>query len=208
MDCLTKTYCSILLVTLFIATGCVPGSGRLPLHREVKPLPPEQLCRIAVLPFLNDSDYPLGDAIVSKVFAAQLQSSGGHVMIQDGDILRAYQQLRLLPGRAPSLEKLRIIGDRIEAQLLITGIIMEMREDRGEHGTVDPMIVLEVQLRDARDGETLWTVFHRRKGSDYKKTMHFGIIHTLTGLSQQMAVEIINLFYEKGLHQCNELSQP
>jgi hypothetical protein len=197
----TTSWLCGLLWTVFIA-GC---STALPLHHEITALPSGPICRVAVLPFLNDSEYPLGDAVVSKVFAAQFQQSGDYMMVQDGEILKVYQQLRLLPGTEPSLEQYQIIADRINAQLLITGIIMEMREDRGEHNTVNPMLVLDIQLRDGRNGETLWTIFHRRQGTDYKKTMHFGTIHTMTGLSRQMAVEIINLLYEKGLVQCNVL---
>jgi len=45
---------------------------------------------------------------------------------------------------------LQIIADRINAQFLITGIVMEMREDPGEHRTVNPLLVVEIHLRDGR----------------------------------------------------------
>jgi hypothetical protein len=127
------------------------------------------------------------------------------LLIQEGDILKVYQQLHLLPGDAPSLEEFRIVADRVNAQALITGIVLEMREGPGEHGTVNPMLVLELEIRDGRSGEILWTSFHRRQGTDYKKIMHFGTIHTMSGLSRQITEEIINLWYEKGLTQCNVL---
>lgn len=175
----------------------------MPLYRQLAPLPADPVCRVAVLPFLNDSDFPLGDAIVSKVFTMQFQDSGNYLVIQEGDILKVYQQLHILPGVAPPLDQLQIIANRVNAQLLITGIILEMREDRGEHGTVNPMLIMDIQIRDGRSGETLWNTFHRRQGTDYKKTMHFGTIHTVTGLSRQMAEEIINLWLNKGLTQCD-----
>ena len=177
----------------------------MPLHRQLAPLPAGPLCRVAVLPFLNDSDFPLGDEIVYKVFATQFMSSGNYLVIQEGDILKAYQQLHILPRVTPTLEQLQIIGDRVNAQLLITGTIMAMREDPGENKTVIPLIVMEIQIRDGRSGEVLWTAFHRRLGTDYQKTMHFGKIQTATGLSRQMAEEIINLWTEKGLKQCDVL---
>jgi len=189
----------IMLLALFL-NGC---GTQFPLHRQLAPLPPGPVCRVAVLPFLNDSDFRLGDVIVSKVFATKIQEAGNYLLIQEGDILKVYQQLHILPGEAPSLEQLQIIADRVNAQLLITCIVMEMREDRGEHGSINPFIVLEAQIRDGRSGEILWTAFHRRHGSDYKKTMHFGTIHTVTGLSNQMAEEIINLWLNKGLKQCD-----
>jgi len=197
--------CRFLLILLLglLSTGC-SGIGRLPLNQQMAPLPAGPICRVAVLPFLNDSDYPFADAIVRKVFTAQFQAAGDALVVQDGDIFKLYQQLHLLPGVAPTSEQMRIIADRVRAQILITGVVLEMREDRGEHGTVNPLLVMEIQIRNGRNGETLWTVFHRRQGVDYKKTMHFGTLHTVTGLSRQMAEEIITLWFEKGLAQCND----
>ena len=129
---------------------------------------------------------------------------GDHRVVQDGDVFRIYQQLHILPGEAPTLEQLRIIADRVDAQLLITGTVMEMQAAPGQRGTVNPRLVVEIQIRDGRSGETLWTAFHRRQGTDYQKTMHFGTIHTISGLSRQVAEEIINLWYEKGFARCNE----
>jgi hypothetical protein len=167
------------------------------------PMPPGAVCRVAVLPFVSDSDFPLADAIVHKVFETQFQNSGNFTVIQDGDILKAYQQLHILPGKTPTLDQLQVIADRVGAQYLITGVVLEMREDRGEHGTVNPFLALEIKFCNGRSGQTLWIAFHRRQGSDYTKTMHFGAIDTVTGLSQRMAEEIINLWFKKGLAQCD-----
>lgn len=198
-----RKYCYVcILLCGLLSAGCA-GSGQLPLHQQLAPLPPEPVCRVAVLPFQNDSDFQFAGTLVSKVFSTQLQASGDYLIVQEGDIHKVYQQMHLLPGRVPTLEQLQIIANRVNAQALITGIVMEVRENRGEHGTVNPLIVEEVQLRDGYSGETLWTAFHRRQGTDYKKTMHFGTIHTVTGLSRQMTEEIINLWFKKGLTQCN-----
>ena len=204
MSCLRYKLCALLLAALpFFMSGCGTLFEKVPIHREFSPLPEKGGCRVAVLPFLNDSAFPLGDEIVKKVFSAELQSAGDLMVIQEGDVLKVFQQLRLLPGKEPSLEQLQIIGDRVDAQFLVTGTVYEMREDRAQYQTVNPVIILEIQLRDAVSGETLWTTFHRRQGTDYKKTMHFGTIHTVTGLSRQMAEEILKLWYKKGFAQCN-----
>lgn len=192
----------MLLLALVFSAGCAVRT-EMPIHREMKPLPSASICRIAVLPFINDSKFPLADTLVAKVFSARLHEAGNYLVTQDGDVLKAYRQLQILPGGAPDLEQYRIIADRVNAQLLITGIVLDMREDRGDHGSVDPFAVIEVQIRDGRNGEVLWTTLHRRKGTDYKKTMHFGTIHTMTGLVRQMTEEIINLWFKKGLPQCN-----
>jgi polysaccharide biosynthesis protein PelC len=196
-----KLRCGLVLLALLLGTGC--ARTELPTARQMAPLPAEMICRVAVLPFLNDSKFRAGDAIVAKVFSARLQETGNYLVAQDGDVFKAYRQLALLPGTAPSSEQFQIIADRVNAQVLITGIVVEMREDRGEHGSVNPLVVLEVQIRDGRSGEVLWTSFHRRRGTDYQKTMHFGTIYTVTGLIRQMTDEILTLWLKKGLSRCN-----
>jgi polysaccharide biosynthesis protein PelC len=196
-----KLRCGLILLALLLGTGC--ARKELPMTQQMAPLSSEMICRVAVLPFLNDSKFRAGDAIVAKVFSARLQEVGNYLVAQDGDVFKAYRQLALLPGEAPNSEQFRIIADRINAQVLITGIVMEMREDRGEHGSVNPLVVLEVQIRDGRSGEVLWTTLHRRQGTDYHKTMHFGTIHTVTGLIRRMTDEILTLWFKKGLSRCN-----
>ena len=202
---LRRFFALLLLANGFLAGGC---SVSVPRTEKMGHLPSGPICQVAVLPFINDSDFPFGDAIAGKVFASELEAQGDYLLSQEGDILKIYQQLHILPGRAPTLEQMQIIADRVHAQLLISGVVLEMRENRGEHNTANPQIIEEIQIRDGRSGETLWTTFHRRQGTDYKKTMHFGTIHSVTGLSKQMAVEIINLWYEKGLAKCNDFSRP
>lgn len=192
---------SAVALSIGLLLGCAGGGG--PQHRQVASLPQGAVCRVAVLPFLNDSEFPAADMVIAKVVSARLQDSTDYLLAQDGDVYKAYRQLGLLPGVAPDLEQLQIIADRVDARLLFTGIVLEMREDRGDHGSVNPVIVLEMQIRDGRSGEVLWTTFHRRQGSDYKKTMHFGTVHTITGLSRRMVDEIITLWLKKGLTQCN-----
>lgn len=195
---------ALFLLCSFFLNGC---ATRGPIFRQMGPLPAGPVCRVAVLPFVNDSDYPLADTIVQKVFTTAFQGSGNYLVIQEGETHKIYQQLHILPQVAPSREKMEIIASRLNAQLLITGIILQAREDRGEHTTVNPMLLMKLDIRDGRSGEILWTVIHRRQGTDYKKSMHFGTIHTVTGLSRQMAVEIINLWFKKGLKQCDIFPQ-
>jgi len=200
--------CNIAVLScLLLYTGCA-FREQLPYHRVMSPLMPGPVCRVAVLPFINDSDFPQASRIAKKIFMAQFRQAGNYQVLQEGDILKIYQQLGIYSRFAPTLEQMQIVADRVDAQLMVTGIIMEMRENPGRNKTINPKITMEIALRDGRNGEVLWTVFHSRKGSDYTKTMHFGTINSIAGLTRQMTEEIINLWYEKGLQQCNVLSRP
>ena len=205
MNHLAGKYCNLfIMLFVLLSTGC---ARQLPFDQQMADLPTGPICRVAVLPFLNESDFPLADVIFSKVFAAQLQSASNYLLIQEGDILQAYRQLHILPMRKPSGEQFQIIASRVSAQLLITGTVLDMRENPAEHSTVNPLLIVDIQIIDGRSGEVLWTTFHQRHGSEYKKIMHIGTIHTVTGLSRQVADEIINIWFKKGLNQCNVLPQ-
>lgn len=176
---------------------------RLPYHQQRGPLPPGPICRVAVLPFVSESDFRLANTIAYKVFLAELNALGTYLVAQEGDVLRTYQQLRIFPAQAPTSEQLGVLGNRLGAQLLITGKVMEMGENPGERGSPTPVVALRVQIHDGPSGDSLWTTYHRRQGTEYRKTMHFGKIHTVTGLTHQMAREIIQLWREQGLTPCD-----
>lgn len=188
------------LLALCLVSGC---AGRLPYFQTHAPLPRGPLCRVAVLPFANDTDFHLGGAIYHKVFQAELISRTDYVLIQEGDIRSVYRQFRLFPGHQLTTEQLALFGDRLDAQLLVTGTVSEMRENPGEHRTVNPVLAQTVRVHDARSGEVLWSTYHRREGSEYRKAMHFGKVYTVTGLAQRVAQEILQLWLEQGLTTCD-----
>lgn len=200
-DCLGKRVLPFLLLLLLLpAIGC---GGPQPFSQQLRPLPPDPICRVAVLPFVNNSDYPLAGALVHQVFNAQLQQTAGYQVIQEGDVRKVYQQLRIFPGQQPTPEQMRLLASRLSAQLLITGTVIEMRETPGNNAPMNPVLELEILLRDGRNAVSLWHTHHRRQGTDYRTAMHFGAIHTITGLSRQVSREIINLWLKEGLTPCD-----
>ena len=187
---------------------CLGGcGGGFPIHQRMKPLPAEPACRMAVLPFVSESDFPLADIISYKVFSGLLSKMGNFSVAQEGDVRKLYQQFRIYPGQQASTEQLKILASRLNVQLLIAGNIVEMKETPGANKTVNPVFSLRVQIIDARTAETLWTTYHRRNGVDYQKAMHFGQINSIAGLCRQVSQEIISLWFEQGLTRCDISSQ-
>lgn len=199
-----KLGCKLLpALLLALLAGC---ASRFPYHGELAPLPRGPICQVAVLPFVSESEFPLAGVIAHKVFTAELQQATNYLVIQEGDIIKLYQQLRILPGRAPDPEQLLLLASRLRTQLLISGRVMEMRENPATSG-VNPVLALEVHILDGATTLPLWSTYHLRQGVDYRKAMHFGAINTATGLTQQVSREIINLWFKKGLSQCDVTPQ-
>jgi hypothetical protein len=100
-------------------------------------------------------------------------------------------------------EQLQILANRLNVQLLIKGHVVEMRENPGGNNSVNPVLAMRMDIVDGRTADTLWNTYHRRQGTDYQKAMHFGQIHSVAGLCQQVSTEIITLWIKKGFTQCD-----
>lgn len=187
------------LFAVFFLSACAAEYPRLNI---VEPLPAELTCRVALLPFVNHGELVRGEDIFKKVFATELQNIAGLDVIPDGDVQNLYQQLRMYPQNLPKAYQMQIIGNRLDAQLIILGEIIDMAEvDTGNY--VDTRITVSVRIHEASSGNLLWSTYHRRKGEEYRNIMHYGRVNTITGLSRRMADEIITMWTKEGLNQCN-----
>ncbi len=163
-----------------------------------------KICRVAVLPFSNQTRYPLADTIFYRVFVAELLESGSYLVSQEGDVRKIYRQMRVLVGQTPDVEQVRSLAGRLGAQLVITGTVVEMRDKTKYGRKLDPTMGVIVRILDGETGRTLWTTFVRREGKDYRKIMHFGVINTVSALAKRVSQEILAVWFKEGLQKCSE----
>lgn len=184
---------------LFVFSGCIASSDQ-PKLQQLTQLP-RNICKIAVVPFLNESEMSRGDVIFYRVFVAELNKSQDYVVVQEGDVRKIYRQMRISPKENASLEQMIIIADRLGVDALIRGTIVLMKEDEGRMNT-EPELAVDLQLIDASTGKTILTTYHARTGEEYRKVMHFGLVNTITELCGRVAQEVLEIWKEKGLSKC------
>ncbi len=190
----------IVILAVTFLSACASEYPRLTI---VDPLPPGINCRIALLPFVYQGDFPRGENIFFKAFAAEMMTSAGFKVIPEGDINQLYKQLKLYRRDLPNEKQMQAIGNRLDAQLIVLGEIIGMTEvDTGSY--VDTNITVSVRIHDALTGDVLWSTYHKRKGEEYRNVMHYGRVNTITGLSRRMASEIITKWAEEGMKQCSD----
>jgi TolB-like protein len=169
------------------------------------PLPADgALCRLAIMPFSNQSSYAQAANIFGRVFTSMLIESGNYMVAQEGDVRKILQQQRLLPGQQPNVEEVRTLADRLGVQAVITGAVVEMRDKTRYGRRLDPSLAVIVRILDADSGRTLWTTYNRSEGKQYRKLMHFGLVNSLTELSERVAGEIMDTWQEEGFKKCTE----
>lgn len=196
-----RSWLFVLLIVL--ASGC--SVKDTPTVLKQGPLPDEgNICRIAVLPFVNQTSYQQGDDIFARVFASELVNKGGYQVAQEGDIRKFYQQMQLLPTQVPSVEQLRALADLLDVQVIVAGAVVEMR-DKSELGQIlDPSVAVIARIIEGGSGRTLWASYIRREGNQYRKIMHFGLVNSITSLASHSSAEIVAEWQKQGFKKCTE----
>lgn len=190
-----KIFSLFIVFVVFWGTSC---SQKNPSIEQIAPLP-KSICRVAILPFINHTGYRDGDILFYRVFDAELSRSGEFDVIPEGDIRRAFRQVRLTPGaKEPDYDQLRIMGDYLKADVLVGGNILQMEELTQDNESI-PYITVRLELLDAKKGRTIWTIYHKREGSQFRKVMHFGVINTITQLAKLVSNEILMQWTSMGL---------
>lgn len=191
------------LLLLFLSS-C---SGKSPDIVIVSPESAARACRVAVLPFVDEANDPGIAQLSSRVFRNQLVSAGGVVVDSEGSIRRFLTQEKLLASDLMDTHTgiYRELAERLDIDTVIRGKVIKSGIDKkGSDGSI-PFIDLKVEMVDARTGQLLVDTFHQRRGDDYRKIMHIGMIRTKTGLMSRVAEEIIEDWKKEGVVNCQPL---
>jgi len=188
----------LLLALFLLLTGCAEKYPRLEI---IAPLPENPSCRVAILPFAYQGDFPRGENILYKVFIAEMAAVPGFDVVAEGDVLQLYKQFRLFPTDQPNEEQLRLLAQRLDAETLVLGDILRMTEmDNGSEVSTELTLILNLHAGDS--GKLLWSTYHKRQGEDYRNVLHYGRVNSMSGLARRMTNEIITVWIENGMKQC------
>lgn len=196
-----KIFPRLVLSALLIITLTSCGMNGAPRLIKLGVMPKESVCKLAVLPFINETDFELGGLITYRIFMSELLSSGNYVISQEGDILKIYNQLKISHKDAPTFEQVRILADRLDVQLFITGRVIDMAETIIEQES-RPSLAVDLQIIQVDPARILWTTYHRSEGERYRKVMHYGMENTITGLAKRVSSEILELWFSEGFNRC------
>lgn len=190
----------LLFVVFMLLTGCAEKYPRLEV---IAPLPESPRCRLAILPFTYQGDYPRGENILYKAFIAEMAAVPGIDVVAEGDVLQMYKQFRIFPKDQLNEEQMRILAQRLGAETLVLGDILRMNEVDSV-SEVSTEVTLVLNLYGGESGKLLWSTYHKRRGDEYRNVLHYGRVNSMSGLARRMATEIITLWIENGMKQCTQ----
>ncbi len=201
---LTKKYIKLALAILstLVLLSCALKED--PSVNVMSDLPDDgYICRVAILPFVNQTGYVSGDRILYNAFAGVMNNNAKVLLAQEGDVRKILRQMKVFTGRYPDVEQMRALAGRLGVQLLITGTVVEMKDKSRGSASLDPSISLILRIVEGDSGRTLWTTYHRREGSQYRVLMHFGKVNTVTELAKIISQEIYDEWESKGFKKCS-----
>jgi len=178
---------------LFLLTNCGIHLPQTELSYKGKRHP----CHVAILPFTNETKQVRLGRLVYRIFLSQLSMSKDFQVIEEGRVRNLLRLERCLVGHEPPPRVLRVLGQRLKVEAIITGTVLEAEEDP-EHVS----LAFIIWVRDSKTGDLLWSTYHARRGEEYQKVLHFGKVFTLTSLTERMVQEILNDWEKKGLGGC------
>lgn len=162
------------------------------------PAPPpvgatSQAPRVAVLPLENLSARPDASEHLSRVVAGVLGETGACQVSPPGDVEVVFTDLRIRDLNGVTRENMPLLGQRLTADWLLAGSILEYGTVRSAEGEV-PVVGLSLRLYEARTGRTAWTAMRVHTGEDREKLFGFGRVNSLDQLSERLARELFKGF--------------
>jgi hypothetical protein len=128
---------------------------------------------VAVLPFSNLTVSPKAEDRVREVFMTMLQATGATYVLPPGEVARGISRSALSNPVTPTTEDIVRLAKNLEADVVITGSVLEYGEVRSATTTAN-VISLNVQMMEGQTGKVIWSGASTKGGIDASKRLFGG----------------------------------
>ena len=157
-----RIWCTTLLLAAVVAAGC--ASNRIEPAVYMHPNADLSIYeRVAVLPLENMTTERFAADRVRELLVVELSSKALFEVVESGEVNRVLRAKNLASATDLGPELILQIGTELKAQALLTGSVIEFREQRV--GTLNaPEVALVLELLDVETGLVIWSVTDARTG--------------------------------------------
>jgi polysaccharide biosynthesis protein PelC len=185
---------------LLLGTGCSLSNDLM--TRFVSKKSPQEVCRVAVLPFENQTGNLGAATLAYRVFYSELIAAEMVDIVPEGDVRLFLLRNRLRPGPVLTADHFEDLAKYLEVDAVVTGTLVDVGMESRSGGESVPFVALQLDMYDVQDGYWILNTFHRRWGDDYRKALHLGVVRTLSGVVTHVAGEILEDWKNKGVGDC------
>ena len=150
--------------------------------------------RVAVLPFFNLSERKYAGEIIALHFIRQLRSYENFDIIEPGEVRQALLGLRTIMDDGLSLASANAILGRLNADLILTGKIMDYQDYQGSAGK--PKVDFSAQLIERKSREVVWSSKSYNEGDDGVYFFDRGRVSTAHVMASEMVSHVVDMIVE------------
>jgi hypothetical protein len=128
---------------------------------------------VAVLPFANLTTTQKADERVREVFMTMLQATGGIYVLPPGEVARGVSRVGLANPQTPTAEEVVKLTKNLEADVVITGSVLEYGEVRSASATAN-VVSVSVKMLEGQTGRVVWSAASTEGGIGAGKRLFGG----------------------------------
>ena len=160
------------------------------VYRPPRPLFGDgEAVRIAVLPFLNESERERAGDLVALRFVEVMARTEKIDIIDPGDVRRAILEARLIAQDGISLPQTDLLGILLDADLVLMGRVMDYVDFQGFWS--NPRVAFSVRAVDVRTRQVVWSSVSYNTGSGGVFFFDVGRVRTAHALATEMAGRVV-----------------
>lgn len=139
---------------------------------------------VAVMPFFNLSERNLAGEIMALHFVRQLRARENFNVIEPGVVRQALLRGRVIMGGGISLADAGLISNLLEADLILSGKIMDYQDFQGL--AANPKVDFSAEIFEEKSREVVWTVQSYNRGDDGVYFFDWRRVNTAYVMASQM----------------------
>jgi len=138
---------------------------------------------IAILPFNNYSGKEDAGKQIANMFLVEFLKKPHLNILEPGEVDKVMREERIRSSDQIDYAAARLFKDRLGADYVLIGAVNEFGYLSGGDGEI-PLVGFSARLLDTNNGQIVWAFNHSRKGDDREFIFGWGVVKSLTKLSQ------------------------
>lgn len=150
--------------------------------------------RVAVLPFFNLSQRKYAGEIIALHFVKQFGELENFDVIEPGVVRHSLLRYRIIMDDGLSLAYADLIFSKLNADLILTGKIMDYQDYQGPGGK--PKVDFSAQMIERKSREVVWSSKSYNEGDDGVYFFDLGRVNTAHVMASEMVNHVVEMIVE------------
>lgn len=191
---MTQKWFRIFILGLIIAvqSGCAQNSGSTYKNRLMSF---GAIQSVAVLPFQNLTTDDDAAARARDTFMGMLLATEAIYVLPPGEVERGIERASLRNPSAPNIEKVKALGEILQVEGVITGVLREYGEVRSGQ-TQANLISLSLQMLEVETGTIIWSSDSTKGGIGVNERLFGGGGAPMNRVTKEAVDDLLDQLFE------------